>query len=70
MSFSNEMKEFCDEKFKQLTSFINSDENIKIGGIKGVSTKNGSYNKDYDSQSKFTLDPKYFFLDGLYKRKM
>ena len=45
-------------------------ENTKIGGIKGVSTKNGSYNKDYDSQSKFTLDPKYFFLDGLYKRKM
>ena len=69
MSFSNEIKEFCDENFKQLHSFINSDENTKIGGIKGVSTKNGSYNKYYDSLSRFTPDPRYFFWMDYVKEK-
>jgi hypothetical protein len=69
MSFTIEVSEFCDKKFKQLSSFIESDENVKVGGIKGVSTKNGSYNKYYDSLSKFTPDPRYFFWMDYVKAK-
>jgi hypothetical protein len=72
MSFSIEVSEYCDKKFKSLHSFIDSDENVKSGGIKGVSAKNGSYNKYYDTLSKFTPDPRYFswmnYIKGKYKK--
>jgi len=55
MRFSNEVSEFCNKKFKSLHSFIDSEENIKSVGIKGVSTKNGSYNKYYDTLSDFWM---------------
>ena len=69
MSFKIEVSEFCERKYKSLLTYIESDENFNHGGIKGVSTKNGSFNKYYDSQTKFTPDQKYFFWMDFIKTK-